>query len=239
MADTREGADSIRPKEREAMELWESLPEAERTYAEVAKRMRPEITEGRAGVYVRDALRLAGKEHLLPQRGRRGANGGNAANVVEEDPNPIHDLERMFAQIDERITALDAQLEEVTKEADEFDPAAAVTAETERLAKIVADAQSQLDAFTGDDAAQTNWATRKQGQLNDRKAEVAKTHEQRVGRLSQKKDGLDQIITLAKSNPELAEMFASNVDQSELDDAETLTNEPGGDEAETPETPAA
>lgn len=226
MADTREGADSIRPKEREAMELWESLPEAERTYAEVAKRMRPEITEGRAGVYVRDALRLAGKEHLLPQRGRRG-NGGNAAAVVEEDPNPIHDLERMFAQIDERITALDAQLAEVTKEADEFDPAAAVTAETERLAKIVADAQSQLDAFTGDDAAQTNWATRKQGQLNDRKAEVAKTHEQRVGRLSQKKDGLDQIITLAKSNPELAEMFASNVDQSELDDAETLTNEPG------------
>lgn len=217
----------IRPRELQAMEIWESLPESERNYAEVARQLG--VTEGRAGVYVRDALTISGKEHLLPQRGRRSGSSGNAAAVVEEDPNPIHDLERMLATVDERVTALNAQLAEVTKEADEFDPIAAANAEQERLQKIVDDAQSALDEFAGDDAKQTQWATRRQGQLNQRKTEVEQTVAKRVERLGKKRDGLAQIVELASNNPDLAAMFASTVDEDEADDPEALTNEPADD----------
>lgn len=227
----------IRPKEREAMEHWESLPEADRTYANVADMMRPKITEGRAGVYVRDALRLSGKEHLLPQRGRRSANGGNAATMVEEDSNPIHDIERMLASVDERVKSITEQVEEVRTEADSFDPEAAVTAEQERLAKIVAEAQADLDKFSDDDV-QAQWASRRQGTLNDRKVEVEKTAEKRLATLEAKKSGLEQIIALVKDNPQMAEMFASTIDDDEADDPESLTNDPSQDEADTDDEPA-
>ena len=223
MADTRTTADQLRPREIEAGELYEAMPENERSYEKVGELMK--VTGPRAAVYVRDYLRLTGKEHLLPQRGRRG-NGGNAATIVEEDANPIHDLERFLASVDERITALSTQRDEVVKAADEFDAEAAVEAEKARLAKIVSDAQAAHDAFVGSDEAQTNWANREQGSLVTRKVEVEKTTEQRLEKLAQKKDGLEKVIDLAKSNPELASMFASTVDDDEASDPEALTNDP-------------
>lgn len=219
----------IRPRELQAMEIWESLPESERNYDEVARQMG--VTPGRAGVYVRDALTISHKEHLLPQRGRRSGTGGNATPMVEEDANPIHDLERMLVTVDERITSLNDQLAEADKAASEFDAEAEVTAERERLKKIVDEAQAAFDAFDGDVAVQTQWATRRQAALVTRKDEVAGNVEKRTERLSKKRDGLAQIIALATENPDLAAMFASNVDDEELDDAETLTNEPAADEA--------
>lgn len=212
MADTRTTADQLRPREIEAGELYEAMPENERSYEKVGELMK--VTGPRAAVYVRDYLRLTGKEHLLPQRGRRG-NGGNAATIVEEDANPIHDLERFLATVDERISALSTQRDEVVKAADEFDAEKAVEQEAARLAKIVSDAQAAHDAFVGSDDAQTNWANREQGSLVTRKVEVEKTTEQRLAKLAQKKDGLEKVIALAKDNPELAEMFAGTVDPDE------------------------
>lgn len=225
MADTRSKPEETRPKEREAMDIWESLPEAERTYEEVAARMNPPITTGRAGVYVRDALRLNNKEHLLPQRGRRG-NGGNAAPMVEEDENPIHDLERMLAQVDERITSLNDQLTEVTKAADEFDAVAAVNAEKERLAKLIEQAQATYDEFDSNTETQTKWVNDQERALNTRKADVSKSTEQRVTTLSKKKAGLEKVIELASSDPDVAAMFAKSISDDEKSDPEKLENEP-------------
>jgi hypothetical protein len=222
MADTRTTADQLRPREIEAGELYEAMPESERSYEKVGELMK--VTGPRAAVYVRDYLRLSGKEHLLPQRGRRG-NGGNAASIVEEDANPIHDLERFLATVDERITALATQRDEVVKAADEFDAEAAVTQEAERLAKIVSDAQAAHDAFVGNDDAQTNWANREQGNLVTRKTEVIKTTEQRLTKLAQKKDGLEKVIELANSNPELAAMFASSATDEDIEGDNDASND--------------
>lgn len=223
----------IRPRELQAMEIWESLPESERNYAEVARQMG--VTEGRAGVYVRDALTISHKEHLLPQRGRKSGSG-NAAPIVEEDANPIHDLERFLATIDERITALNDQLGEADKAVAEFDAEAEVTTETERLQKIMDEATAAFEAFSSDVAAQTAWATKRQTELSKRKDDVETNVTERTERLTKKRDGLAQIIALANENPDLAEMFASNVDSAELDDddPEALTNEPeaAGDDTE-------
>lgn len=221
-----------RPREVEALEIWESLPEDERSYAKVGEIM--DVTEGRAGVYVRDAIELTpGKDHLLPKRGRRGS----AASTVDDDPNPIHDLERMLGTVDNRRKALTDELAEADKVASEFDPDAAIAAEVERLTKVRDEAQASLDAFADDDNAQTAWATRRQGSLNDRKREVETRVEKLTTTLTKKYDGLAQLIELAKSNPELAEMFASTVDEAEGDDADTLTNEPEGESA-SDEAPA-
>lgn len=209
MADTRTTADQLRPREIEAGELYEAMPENERSYEKVGELMK--VTGPRAAVYVRDYLRLTGKEHLLPQRGRRG-NGGNASTIVEEDANPINDLKRFLATVDERITALTTQRDEVVKAADEFDAAKAVEDEKARLAKIAEDAQAAHDAFVDDDDAQAKWANREQGNLVTRKVEVEKTTAERLTKLASKKDGLAKVIEVAEANPELAAMFAATTE---------------------------
>lgn len=220
----------IRPREQEAMDIWKSLPESERSYDVVADRMN--ITPGRAGVYVRDALLISGEEHLLPQRGRKSGNGGNARPMVSEDENPINDLKRLLAQVDERAKALADRLAEADKAASEFDPAQAVVEEQERLDKIAAEATASAEAFKSDTDAQTAWATKVAQSLVERKTTVENDVAARTATLTKKRDGLAQIIALAEENPDLAAMFASTVSDEEAENPEALSEPAEGDDAD-------
>lgn len=222
----------MRPREQQALDIWESLPESTRSYQEVGDRMG--VTGPRAGVYVRDAIEKSGKLHLLPQRGRKGITGGNASVMVEEDGNPMHDIERLLASVGERIKSLTDRLAEADEAAANFDAETAVEEETARLQKIVDEAQASLDAFSEEDA-QTKWATQQQEHLNARKREVESDTETRVATLRAKEEGLKQLIALAKDNPSLAEMFASSVSDEEKDEVESLTNDPTDGDTVKPE----
>jgi hypothetical protein len=67
----------LRPREAEALCIWDSLSGGAQTYATVADRMG--MTHGRAAVYVREALKLSGRADEAPRR----ANGRTTMPTVQ------------------------------------------------------------------------------------------------------------------------------------------------------------
>lgn len=205
-----EKGQALRPREAEALAIWESLPSDTRTYEQVSEQMLKSdgshVTGPRAAVYVRDAITKSGREDLLPARGRKVASGGGTA-VSEEDEAPLSDIERLRAQFSERIKGHEQRLKDAAEALDSFDAVFSVTSEVERLQKVISDAEEALASFEGD--AQTKWATQQEEVLASRKRQVESDVTKRLGVLRRKEQAIAKLLDFVGDNEELAELFSA------------------------------
>lgn len=186
MPDSTITQDSMTPREAEALAVYDALPEAERSYGAVAHAL--SVTEGRAGVYVRDALRKAGRDDT-PRRGRK-ANGGTGTTRSRTVTAPNAMMEQYIAQLDAQVTTLEAEVEQTRADADGFDPDVWRDAEAKRLDEIAKEARARATAFAKDENGTATQAATEHGEaLRKRADEVQERDEQAIG---EAKAALDQ-----------------------------------------------
>lgn len=97
------------------------MPEADRSYKAVADKAG--VTEGRAGVYVREYLTFIDKLDEAPQRGRRAGNGGTRSITTGNGmlDTLINSREQYLSEQDRLATAInDANAKVETFDADEW-----------------------------------------------------------------------------------------------------------------------
>lgn len=135
---------NIRPRVKEAGELFLSLPESERSYKTVADRM--DVTEGRAGVYVREYLTLTDQLDKAPQRGRRSGNG--SGSVGDEFTKVI---ERTIEQYEHQADVLETALAEAKEAVATFDPDEFKASAATELRDAIAEMQARLTAWENDE----------------------------------------------------------------------------------------
>lgn len=160
--------DALRPREADALAAWDSLDGGDKTYKNVADIL--SITEGRAGVYVRDALNKTGRGAETPRA--QGSTGGRrkATSVV----NPFRQqLESLLEQNRTTVESLSEQINEAKANSADFDPDKAISEHTEALTERLKAAQAALDAFEGDVAQQ--WATERAEQLSKQADSIEET----------------------------------------------------------------
>lgn len=161
MSDQSNVRTTLRPREADALRVWDSLPANERNYEKVAKTMQPNVTAPRAAVYVRDALRITGREAEMP-RGRQGGTGVNRTATVAVSPMQ-QQIEALVKQNEQTFETLNTSLAEAKANAESFDAEKAIQAHTDLLEGRVKAAQAALDAFDGD--AAEAWAADEETKL--------------------------------------------------------------------------
>lgn len=169
---------ALRPSEKRALELWDSLPETERSYKAVAelylKGDGEPITEGRAAGYVREALAKLGRDAEMPRR----SNSTPATVSMTAPQTPAQMIEASIAKLTASITQAEQRATEAREQADSFDADEFRKSEEDRRAEAVKVAQAALKAWKTDaDGEATNAAEAAEKALTDRadkvEAEVA------------------------------------------------------------------
>jgi hypothetical protein len=186
----------LRPSEKRALELWDSLPEGERSYRNVADRYTKDdgtsITEGRAAGYVREALTKTGRTDELPRR----SNGERTTATTTAQPQSAEDMLR--AEVAKLRKAIEAQEQRATtarEAADAFDADAFREAEQTRRQEAVKEAQARLKRWKDDtDGEASKAAEQAEAALNEQAERVEATVQSQTESMRSLLAGYEQAI---------------------------------------------
>jgi hypothetical protein len=201
---------NIRPRVREAVEVWDSLPQSDKKYKNVAERMN--ITEGRAAVYVREGLVALGRGDETP----RGNGTGTSSRATREVSDFEAQLEAMVEQNRAVADDLDTQVSEAAEDAANFDPEKYIEGETKRLTDAVAEAQRKLSAWTEDkDGATTKAATEQGERLRKRAESLAEANAEQIVKARTAADMAEKMLANYKESIEVPATGGDSEDSEE------------------------
>lgn len=186
--------EALTPREAEALAAFDALPDQDRSYAAVAQALG--VTEGRAGVYVRDALRKSGRTDT-PKRGRKG-NGSSTRTVATPTVDAM--LEQQISTIASAIERMEAQITEATADAEEFDAEAWIAAETQRLDAQAKEARARATAFAKNEGnVATEAAEQQRTALDHRMTAVLDANEEALAQAREQLAKAQQLAEMAAS----------------------------------------
>lgn len=192
---------ALTPAETRILAIWDSLPENERNYANVAERYTKAdgsaITEQRAGVYVRDVLRHQGRENELPRRGL----AGGAGRPRKEAPGPEQAMRDMLDVYDEQIERFETALHDAEAQVNVSDEDAKqlVEDEIERLEAVATEARKVAQAFKKNtDDAHGGFLAERAEQAKARVEKLRTQNEQHIDSLREKREQAQRMLSMVE-----------------------------------------
>lgn len=188
MAETEQQKATGRPGD--ALRIYESLPEGERSYETVASRMGG-ITVPRAAEYVRRAAKIEGKQAILPRSSGGGGRKPKQISPAEQQ------LEELITSLNEQVQGFEERLNEARANLARFegDGDAAFEAEVKRLDEAAKAARTRATEFAkADKATREEWAKAEKERLEARVTQVENDSNEQVEKARSEKERLESAL---------------------------------------------
>lgn len=174
----------------DALRIFKSLPDADRSYHAVAEAMN--ITDQRASEYVRRAARMTGETDLLPRSTRGGGRKPKPVSPAEVQ------MQALIDALDEQVNGYETRLNEAKSNLAQItdDPEAAIASETRRLDEAAKSARERATEFAKKKAVQAEWLTAEQERLTERVTQVENDANEQVEAAKRERERIETVLAM-------------------------------------------